>query len=260
MPLNSFDLFPNKEDNVETIKPTTEAFLEDFKDTLEKSGGVPKKPSGYYKPSCMNCMRCMYYLAKQIIPIDVKQDAIRISAGQSGTDRHDRIHKTIMSMESMGKDCKWLNVADYIKDHPELDLEVVSQNGNETHCHSKKYNLSFLCDGLIIYKGHLYILEIKTEGLSKWLGRNCPSEYHENQVTCYSLCFNIRDILFVYENRDNCVKKAFIYEVTEDRIESVKKLISDCNGYVDRGCTPPKTTVKYNCTYCDYKQYCKQDK
>ena len=72
--------------------------------------------------------------------------------------------------------------------------------------------------------------------------------------------FNIRDILFVYENRDNCVKKAFIYEVTEDRIESVKKLISDCNGYVDRGCTPPKTTVKYNCTYCDYKQYCKQDK
>ena len=72
MSLNNFNLFPNKEDNVEIIKPTTESFLEDFKDTLEKSGGAPKKPSGYYKPSCMNCMRCMYYLAKQIIPIEVK--------------------------------------------------------------------------------------------------------------------------------------------------------------------------------------------
>lgn len=261
MPLSSFDLFSDSSlKSYETPEDITTSFLKDFNDTLENNGDAPKKPSGYYKPSSMNCLRRMYYLGKQIVPINVKQEAIRISAGQSGTDRHDRIQKTIMSMESQGKDCKWVDVGDYISEHPELCLEVVSKNGNETHCHSHVYNLSFLCDGLIIYKGVPYILEIKTEGLSKWLGRNCPSEYHENQVTCYSLCFNISKVLFVYENRDNCVKKAFIYNVTDDKLNSVKDLITTCNGYLERNCTPPKTNVKYNCTYCEYKEYCKSDK
>lgn len=236
-----------------------ELFLKDLIRTSELQG---KKsiPSGHYKPSSMNCLRSMYYQARKFSLDDVGDDHIRIALGESGTDRHLRLQKIISKMQDFGFNCKWLDVSKYVEQHPELHLKVTGKDEFETLCYSSKYNLSFKCDGLISYQGQLYILEIKTESLHKWIGRKAPSEDHLNQIKCYSLCLGIPDIMFIYENRDNCVKKSYVFHVEENMKTEIVERINECNGYVQRCISPPKVENKRYCTYCDYKKRCKEDK
>ena len=236
-----------------------ELFLKDLIRTSELQG---KKliPSGHYKPSSMNCLRSMYYQARKFPLDDLEDDHIRIALGESGTDRHLRLQKIVSKMKDSGFDCEWLDVGQYVQNHPELELKITGKDEFETLCYSVKYNLSFKCDGLICYRGHLYILEIKTESLHKWMGRKAPSEDHLNQIKCYSLCLGISDIMFIYENRDNCVKKSYVFHVEDFMKDEIIKRIDECNGYVNRCISPPKVDNKRYCTYCNYKKRCKGDK
>lgn len=234
-------------------------FLKDLIQTSEMQG-KKSVPSGHYKPSSMNCLRNMYYQVCKFPVDETKDDHIRIALGESGIDRHLRLQKVISKMSSFGFDCEWLDVAKYVESRPDLDLKITGKDEFETLCYSPKYNLSFKCDGLIKYRNELYILEIKTESLHKWIGRKGPSEDHLNQIKCYSLCLNIPKIMFIYENRDNCVKKSYVYTVEDDMKIEILNRINECNGYAERHVCPPKVDTKRYCVYCDYKKRCKGDK
>jgi CRISPR/Cas system-associated exonuclease Cas4 (RecB family) len=205
-------------------------------------------------------MRFMYYQKRGTIPKMSKDDHIRISMGQSGTDRHLRIQRAIAKMQDKGVNCEWLSIKDYVDANPELGLTVEKESGLETLCRHYALNLSFKCDGLIRYKGKLYILEIKTESLYKWVTRQAPAEEHLKQVACYALVFNIPDVLFIYENRDSCDKKVFHLVHTPEDILGVKKIIDTCNKYVEDKVSPPKCTDKRGCGWCIYQKTCKGDK
>lgn len=238
------------------------SFSEDLKLCIEKLNTETGKPSIYYKPSSLTCIRNMYYqrIGADVDGSNVSPDLVGIC--ESGTDRHLRIQYYVSSMRSLGIDCDYVSVPEYIAENHLDDMEVLESKQYETKLFNKKYNLRFLVDGLIKYKGVYYLLEIKTESSYKWINRGGVDPAHYNQAYTYSLCFNIPRVLFIYENRDCCTKKYYVMNVTDDNRQSVIDKIETCESYVNTHITPPKpdNIEKKTCQYCDYKKLCRSEK
>lgn len=239
--------------------PVEQAFLEDLKISIVKNER-PYRPSKYYKPSSMNCIRNMYYQRTGAEVTNNTKTSELEGILESGSDRHERIQKAIMSMKDNGFPCEYIDVESYVKSRNLKDIKIIEKKGIETKCLNTKYNISFLTDGIIKYKDHYYVLEIKTETTSKFWRRDEPEDHHKTQATAYSLSFHIDDVIFLYENRDNCSKKTFLVHVTpEMKMDRVVGKIESCDGYVKRGIVPPKCENKKICQYCNYMLRCKKD-
>lgn len=235
------------------------------------------KPSIYYKPSSLICLRQMYFTRQGIEPEDEKKSASAIGICESGTDRHDRIQRVLAEMKSLGMEFEYIDVETYVKEHNLIDIEIIDKKGMETKCFNKRYNISFLTDGIIKYipTNKYFIFEYKTEVSMKFRNREEEEAVHRTQAACYSLSFGIDDTLFVYENRDICEKKAFHYhsDYAEQKTKVVDK-INLCEQYLAKGEVPPKVTNKdidpnfiggkdrvtgpsaKICQYCKYKKEC----
>jgi len=148
-------------------------------------------------------------------------------------------------------------VSDYVASRPELGLKVISQRGHETKLVHDAYNMSFMCDGLILFRSTLYVLEVKTELARKWHLRTQPAQKAVVQGACYALCLGVPDILYVYENRDTLQKKVFTLHVTD---EMTKTLVLDVMEEVNRALEtqepPPRTVDTAECKYCMFSHTC----
>ena len=248
-------------DDVVQELPVEQSFLHDLQRSIELTDKANfRKPSCTFKPSGMNCIRQSYYQITGVDP-ETESDNCLVGICESGTDRHERIQQAVDNMKNNIIDCEYINVAEYVKQRDLADLDIVSQQGMETKLFNKKYNMSFLCDGIIRYKGKYYILEIKTESSYKWMSRNGVDPSHYNQATAYSLSFGIDEVIFVYENRDNCAKKSFLFIVTGDMKQALVGYMENCNEYVKTRKVPPKpaNVAKKTCEFCKYRNTCRKD-
>ena len=248
-------------------KPVEEQFLSDLKRSIELTAKKEsRKPSQTYKPSGMNCIRSMYYQVMGAECVD-EPNFTNIGICNSGSDIHERIQQAVIDMKDNGMDCEYINVAEYVWSRDLPDIEIVagpnfSEGIYETKLYNKKYNMSFLCDGIIRYKSKYYILELKTEASFKWQTRAGVDTKHYNQGIAYSLNLGLDNVIFVYINRDVLDMKAFMFDVTDDMRQGLVNLVTECQGYVDRQIVPPKPTdlSKFACKYCGYKNLCDVDK
>jgi CRISPR/Cas system-associated exonuclease Cas4 (RecB family) len=236
-------------------------FVTDLKRSIEKDNSKGKrKPSQYYKPSSMKCIRNMYYTR---IGNRAENDSSYMSWGicNSGIDTHGRVQKAISHMRKNGFDCDYVDVGDFVKSRNLDYLEITRKQGMETHLIHKVLNLSFLCDGIIKYKNHYYILELKTESSSKWYSREGVALEHHRQAIAYSVSLAIDEVLFVYINRDIFDMKPFMFNVTEDMKNDLVGLIEECDGYVKNMIAPPKpdNLERKTCEYCGYKSLCRKE-
>ena len=218
------------------------------------------KPSTRYKPSSMHCMRNMYFQAMytDLDSSDQKTPEL-IGICESGEDRHKRIQTVIMNMRKYGIDCDYVDVKQFVAER-NLPVKVVSDNGFETKIIDEERNISFMCDGIIKYKGEYYIVEIKTEASRKWAARENVAPYHHYQAWTYSLEFGLDNILFIYENRDVCSKKPYMYHVTQENRDFIENRVRTCSEYVSAGKVPPKENTPEEvkaCVYCEYRTTCK---
>ena len=149
------------------------------------------KPSIYYKPSSLICMRQMYFTRKGVEPEEEKKDASFIGICESGTDRHDRIQRVLNEMKALGMEFEYIDVETYVKEHNLVDIEIKERKGMETHCFNKRYNMSFFTDGIIkfIPEDKYFIFEYKTEVTQKFSSRDKEELMHQTQAACYSLNF-----------------------------------------------------------------------
>ena len=111
----------------------------------------PYKPSIYYIPSSLVCLRQMYFTRKGIDPEEEYKTASGIGILESGTDRHDRIQHVLDAMKNRGMEFEYIDVETYVKEHNLADIEIIEKKGMETKCFNKRYNMSFLTDGIIKY-------------------------------------------------------------------------------------------------------------
>lgn len=242
--------------------PPEKSFVADLSACIEKmDSDHARKPSRSYKPSSMLCIRNMYF---QITGAEMESERASyqlVGISESGTDRHERIQNAVASMADYGMECVYVDVEKFIKSRGLDHLKVVSKNGFETKLYHTGLNMSFMCDGIIKYRGQYYILEIKTETSFKWQSRTGIADEHVTQGTAYSVSFGIDQVMFLYENRDTCDKKAYILEVTDDmKFSLVVGRIEECDEYVSRLIPPPKpeNVPKKACTYCNYRVACRK--
>lgn len=246
--------------NLTEQKEPHDDFLFMLNDTISRSQ-ERRKPSQTFKPSSLGgCHRRIYF---EIIgaPIDegAPEDASMVGIGESGTARHEALQAYVQKMKDMGHDCEWIDVEEFLQRRPVQGSRVVSKRGNETKVFNDILNLSFMCDGIIKLRGVYYVLEIKTETSFKYQGRTQPAEKHFYQASCYSVGLGVDRVIFLYENRDVCTKKAFYVEVTDEmKHDKVVHVIETVNSYKDRGEVPPMTTVKSECKYCPFQGECKK--
>lgn len=231
-------------------------FLNDLNYHIKRFEKNTRQPSQTYKPSNMQCIRSMFY---QIVgePSEDNSNSFSIGRGQSGTDRHLRLQKSIVSMCKNDKKYTWVDIPEYIIKN-KLKLDVVKIERFEVKLYDPDLNLSFMCDGILEIEDKPYILEIKTETLFKFRDRKCVAEEHKNQAICYSIAFGINNVLFLYENRDNCTKKTFNFQVKHTDREIITDKIKRCNDLIDRSILPNKEAGKH-CNYCNYSERCKKD-
>lgn len=250
---------------IETAKatlPPEQDFLNDLKRSIEISADKDSRlPSKTYKPSGMNCIRASYYQVIGVQPDESHSNYSNVGICNSGTDIHVRVQTAVEQMKENGMDCEYIDVAQYVQSRNLDYLDIVSQNGMETKLYHKKLNMSFMCDGIIRYKNHYYILELKTENSYKFMNRKGVDSGHHQQGIAYSLAFGIDQVLFVYISRDILDMKAFMFTVTAEMKEDLIGYIEECDGYVKRLIAPPKpeNVQKKTCTYCNYKLQCRKD-
>lgn len=250
-------------DSANKLTTPEQDFLADLKRSIELNEDKNRrKPSQTYKPSSMHCIRNMYYQVSGIEQDSSDKSYCLIGICNSGTDIHVRIQTAVDKMKDNGIDCEYIDVAKFIKDRNLSDnIDIVEKSGMETKLYHKYFNMSFLCDGIIKYKGHYYILEIKTESSYKWLNRKGVDEDHYHQGISYSIVFNIPEVLFLYVNRDNLDMKAYMFTPTEEQKYDLIGLIETCDDYVKQNKVPPKpeNLSKNICSYCNYKSTCNKD-
>ena len=253
-------------DDVNIEPAVEESFLYDLKRSIEKTEYKNRRlPSQTYKPSGMNCIRSMYYQIIGVEPTDSPANYSNVGICNSGSDIHQRIQQAVLDMKGNDIDCEYINVADYVRSRNFTYLDIVKEpdfeHGDyETKLFHKPLNMSFLCDGIIKYKGKYYILELKTEASFKFNSRGEVDKKHYNQGTAYSLAFGIDDVIFVYINRDLLDMKSYMFHVTDEMRNELVNKITECDSYVDSKTTPPKPEMSNKvCAYCSYKQQCDRD-
>lgn len=247
--------------------PVEQMFANDLKRSIElcaERDWVPGSQS--YKPSGMNCIRQSYYVLTGAEADKGEANSISVGICESGSDRHERIQSAVLRMKENNIDCEYINVADFVRQRGIEYLDIVKEPNFEagefeTKLFHKELRMSFLCDGIIKYHNHYYILEIKTETSSKFFQRKEVDPSHYHQATAYSLAFGINEVLFLYECRDNCDKKCFLFEVTDRMRKDLVKYIKTCDKYVAKNEVPPKPedVAKKTCSYCGYKTQCGKD-
>lgn len=245
----------------EEIAPE-QSFLGDLKRSIEMTNRKEsREPSKTYKPSSMTCIRNMYYQVTGQPQDEGYTPYTLIGICNAGTDIHERVQKYVADMVNNDIDCEYINVADYVREQGLDYLEIVSQQGMETKLYHKTLNMSFLCDGIIKYKGKYYILEIKTESAYKFQVRGGVDPKHYKQGTAYSLVFKIDGVIFLYVSRDVLDMKAFMFTPTHEMKDELVNTILECNNYVQEGKVPPKPedVPRSSCDYCNYKQTCRAE-
>ena len=241
-----------------------QSLLDDLKRSIEITTNKPSshKPSLTFKPSGMQCKRASYYFLSETKADEPTPTAYNMAGiCASGTDIHVRIQNAVIDMQKNGMDCEWIDVEDFIKSRNLTDLEVTAKTGTETKLYNKKYNMSFMCDGIIKYRGKYYILEFKTETSNKWYSRDCVDKKHYHQGIAYSLNLELDDVIFIYIDRDMLQMKSFLFHVTDEMRHEIIDYIDDVNGYLERKIVPPKEDIPRNvCQYCSYTNNCRKDK
>ena len=251
---------------IETAKetlPIEQSFLNDLKRSMEMEDEKYRRlPSKTYKPSGMNCIRASYYQVSGVQPDEGNSNYTMIGICNSGTDIHVRVQTAVEQMKQNNMDCEYIDVEEFVKQRNLDYLNIVSKNGMETKLYHKNLNMSFMCDGIIKYNNHYYILEIKTESSFKFMNRKDVDPSHYNQGTAYSLAFGLNEVIFLYVNRDIFDMKAYMFNVDDEMKEDLVGYIEECDSYVKRMIPPPKpeNVTKKACSYCGYRTQCKKDK
>ena len=255
-------------DTAKAELPPEQSFLNDLKRSIELTDEKNYRAgSKTYKPSSMNCIRQSYYAITGAEEDESNSNYMNVGICNSGSDRHERLQQAVIDMWSNNMDCDYINVADFVETRNLTEyLDIVkrpdfAKNDFETKLYHKTLNMSFLCDGIIKYHNHYYILEIKTESSYKFMNRKGVDPSHYHQAIAYSIAFGINEVIFLYECRDNCDKKAFMYTVTDDMKQELLGYIEECDSYIKKIKVPPKPedVEKKTCSYCHYRGRCNKD-
>lgn len=216
-------------------------------------------PHKTFAPSAFRCDRISWFRLRGTEPDEIKHpDSTYSFIAESGTACH-RYVQSIVS-DALGAD--WICVQDYFRDHPQpYEISVESSDTDYESIVNVTYPpVKFACDGIIKLNNKYYLFEIKSCESSTWSKLSCPKAEHTDQVKLYSKLIGIRNVLFLYIDRQYGQVKVFEYCVTDSDIAYVDAKIDRVLMFVDRNLAPeglPDGDKWCNENYCQYYNKCK---
>ncbi|GKH50316.1 hypothetical protein CE91St46_14270 [Eubacteriales bacterium] len=234
-------------------------FIKEYEAAVHRQEEREKQayPSDYFRPSSMyGCERMLFFQRVHSGSENGDhKDTNLIEICNSGTDRHLRIQHLVEDME--GVEC--LDLEEVVKEAQQKGIKTEFVGWNEDHtearCKNDELKIFFQPDGVIKFQGKEVILEIKTESTYQHSNRYEPKEDHKYQATCYGMGLGIDYVLFFYEDRNFCGKKAYLWKITDEMKATVVNKIARVTKALRAGVPPDKDESK--CTYCMYKHECK---
>lgn len=233
-------------------------FLKAYEEAVRRKELAERQvaPSDYIRPSSMyGCERMIFFQRVHSGSLNGEQDDVPlIEICQSGTDRHLDIQHIIEMME--GVEC--LDLEEVVKEANQKGIKTEFMGWNADHtearCKNDELSIFFQPDGVIRFMGKEVILEVKTESTYQFSNRYEPKEDHKWQATSYGMGLGIDYVLFLYEDRNFCKKKLYLWKITDEMKERVQAKIHTVNTACKTGIPPEKNEDK--CTYCKYKNEC----
>ena len=211
-------------------------------------------------PSSFRCDRINWFRIRGVEPDAIKKVDVALDfTAQLGTACHEMIQRRLS--EKLGTD--WLSVEDHLKEvslsRPEYVYNT-EQSGYETKVELiKPYPVTFAVDGLIMWKGKKYLVEIKTSEFSTFNDLVEPKPRHIDQIKCYATILNLSNVLVIYMDRQYGDIKCFELNMTASDERYVWDKMQRIVDAVESNLAPdPLPKGDSNCTrsMCPYFDKC----
>jgi hypothetical protein len=237
-------------------------FLEEYQSYLKNKISESKSQirGKTFAPSSLRCNRQQWFKLRGTQPDFVESPDTTLSfIANVGTMCHREIQENLKNR--LGEN--WVEVEDYLKSVDiGRDYELLkSTDSLETFVTFYDPPIRFACDGIVIYNGKTYLLEIKTSEFSSWQVLSTAKQEHIDQVTAYSALLKLPNVLMLYQERQYGGLKCFeLYVPTSawDNLFNRFDYVIDCvktniapEGLPvgDKWCTP---------SYCPYYKKCQE--
>lgn len=228
-------------------------------DKIAAKNAEPKHKT--FAPSSFRCPRISWFRLRGVQPDAVaKPDRTMEFSAQIGTACHETIQKNLK--EALGSD--WIEVEDYLRDNPDIGVKYcweLEKAGLETRISIPNPPIRFACDGIIRWKGKIYLLEIKTSEFSSFDELIDPKSQHVDQIKCYATLLGIEHVLVLYQDRQYGGLKCYEMSISTvdnkmvlDRIQYVMDMV-EANLAPDR---LPREDSWCTASMCPYYKKCKE--
>ena len=225
-------------------------------DEIAASAAKPKHQS--FAPSQMRCDRISWFRLRGVQPDNIKvPDRTLDFSAKVGTACHEVIQRRLVNSAEF----EWLDVDKWLDSHgTPYDWSVIP-NGYEQQIEMRKpYPIRFACDGLIKFKGQVYLLEIKTSEFSSFQDLIEPKPKHMDQIKCYATLLDVSNVLVLYVDRTYGGLKCFEIVISDADKQEILNKMQHVMELVEANIAPDKLLKgdpDCNPNMCPYYEKCK---
>ena len=220
------------------------------------------KPSNQsIAPSSSHCRRVNWFRLRGVQPdISENPDKGLDFTAKVGTALHEVIQSRLKGYA--GEEFEWIDVSQYLAEHPRAGVAITCEtHGYETRVAIDRPPIRFACDGIVRFKGKLYILEIKSCEFSSLQDLTEPKQHHVDQVRSYSALLGIQDVLVLYIDRQYGDLKCFELHFTDKDNIDVWKEFTEIQQLAEACIAPEKLPPGdpwCSSSMCSYYKKCKE--
>ena len=232
----------------------------------EDRGKEPKKERLAFRPSGIHkCAREIYYFLTGEEGSE-KNTARSMRILEVGTALHEWIQSEVfMEIDKLDKfpitllkneDMPTFGAQgiEYVKEHKAPPMEIKFLDTRWTD----KFPISAMVDGAFTFDNMDMLFEFKTINTKDFSMLIEPKKEHKLQGAIYALCTGIRNVMFMYIDKNTQELKAYIVKYTDEQLDWVVSRMRSIESHVERGEVPAKE-VSANCRWCKYSKACKRD-
>lgn len=234
-------------------------FLDMYQNALEEEikQENSKESQRTIAPSSMYCLKKNWFRLRGVEhDKQSKSDTTLEFTALVGTACHEKMQSLL---KEILKD-DWIDIGKYVRDTLKKNWEVES-HGFETRIAIDSPPIRFACDGLINFKGKLYLLEIKTSEYSSWEKLVSAKPMHVDQVKTYCAMLNVNNVLMVYQERQYGGIKVFEFHISDEVLKQTWDTFNYIVDMAEKNLPPaglPKGDSRCAPSMCPYSKKCKQ--
>lgn len=214
-----------------------------------------------FAPSSFRCSRVSWFRLRGVQPDEIKKpDRTLEFSAEIGTACHEIIQRNLS--EALGDD--WIEVEQYLADNPEIYNKYswqLEKSGFETKISIEDPPVRFACDGIIRWKGEIYLLEIKTSEFASFDALTDPKSQHIDQIKFYATMLGIKHVLVLYQDRQYGGLKCFELTITDSDNRQIITKIQHIRDMVEANLAPdrlPSGDPWCSSARCPYYAKCKE--